>query len=65
MLTQKRQALPELRIAAQLAVQKFNQSKDLMSDQSKLEELTRELAWAHVREKQQVGFFVGSFNATY
>lgn len=56
-LKSKHDALPELKEAYKQAVAKFKQATELLEQQGKMDELTRELAWAHVNEKQTVRLY--------
>jgi len=53
-LKQKGEAIPDLKLAYRAAVEKYRQATSLVQQQTEIDELIRELAWAHVYEKQKV-----------
>lgn len=53
-LKQKAEAIPDLKMAHRAAVEKYRQATSLVQQQTEIDELIRELAWAHVYEKQKV-----------
>lgn len=57
LLRQKAEAIPDLKAAHKAAIEKYKQATDLVNKQTEIDSLIRELAWAHVYEKQKVSFF--------
>ncbi|KAF9505772.1 hypothetical protein BS47DRAFT_1306174 [Hydnum rufescens UP504] len=53
-ITQKAQALPDLKIAHQEAASRFKLAGEARKQKDLLDEVSRELAWAHVRDKENV-----------
>jgi hypothetical protein len=53
-LKQKGEAIPDLKLAYRGALEKYRQATSLVQQQTEIDELIRELAWAHVYEKQKV-----------
>jgi hypothetical protein len=53
-LKQKAEAIPDLKMAHRAAVEKYRQATSLVQQQTEIDELIRELAWAHVYEKEKV-----------
>jgi len=49
-LKQKAEAIPDLKLAYRAAVEKYRQATSLVQQQMEIDELIRELAWAHVYE---------------
>ncbi|KAF8305164.1 P-loop containing nucleoside triphosphate hydrolase protein [Clavulina sp. PMI_390] len=52
-LSQKSEAIPELRRLHKEACTRYDQAKDVVKQQSQLDKLIKELAWSHVHEKQK------------
>ncbi|KAG6919643.1 hypothetical protein DXG01_003507 [Tephrocybe rancida] len=52
-LEQKKEALPDLRIAFREATVRFEEAAKAREQKVKADELKKELAWAHVRSKQE------------
>jgi structural maintenance of chromosomes protein 6 len=53
-LSRKRDALPDLRQAYRQAHTKFKEASKAIEQRHKVDELKRELAWAHVAAKEKV-----------
>lgn len=52
-LEQKKEALPDLRIAFKEATVRFQEAAKAREQKQKADELKKELAWAHVRSKEE------------
>ena len=63
-LEQKREALPDLRKQAKEAATRYAEAHKALEKKSKIDELQKELAWAHVRAKEQVCGFLMPVSAT-
>jgi structural maintenance of chromosomes protein 6 len=53
----KREALPDLRLAFEDATRRFEEASKAREQKHKVDELKKELAWAHVRAKREVCCF--------
>lgn len=53
-IRQKAEALPDLKVAHQEAANRFKLAGEARKQKDLLDEVSRELAWAHVRDKENV-----------
>ncbi|KAF7768000.1 hypothetical protein Agabi119p4_7243 [Agaricus bisporus var. burnettii] len=51
-LEQKKEAIPDLRAAAQEAKRRFDEAENARKQKAKQDDLKKEMAWAHVQNKQ-------------
>jgi chromosome segregation ATPase len=52
-LEQKKEAIPDLRVALQEAKRRFEEADYARKQKAKQDDLKKELAWAHVKSKQE------------
>ena len=57
-IRQKAEALPDLKVAHQEAANRFKLAGEARKQKDMLDEISRELAWAHVRDKENVNHSV-------
>jgi hypothetical protein len=55
-LQQKKEAIPDLKAAFKEASTRFQEASKAREQKKKADELKKELAWAHVKTKEDVGF---------
>lgn len=53
-LEQKKEALPDLKKQVKDAISRFGEAKKAREQRSKIDDLQKELAWAHVKAKEEV-----------
>ena len=53
-LEQKREALPDLKRQVKDAIARFQEAQKALEQRSKIDDLQKELAWAHVKAKEDV-----------
>lgn len=51
-LEQKKEAIPDLRVALQEAKRRFEEAENARKQKAKQDDLKKELAWAHVKTKE-------------
>lgn len=50
----KKDALPDLKAAAKHAAERYKSAQKAIETRSKIDDLKRELAWSHVKRKEDV-----------
>lgn len=51
-LDQKKEAIPDLRVALQEAKRRFDEAENARKQKAKQDDLKKEMAWAHVKRKE-------------